>query len=330
MSNPNVENSHQLSPEQSLIETITDNLLSDTAVDIAEIGLDQLLNNLQDGIIEEIPVIKSFYSLFKTGVAIRDYQFLKKILLFISSSDNTDDNFKKRLKEKMDDPDSKQKLSEDLFNSLSLLDQLSKSKALFKIFSAYIKDEIDYKKFSQYCHVLQNIDFNNLEILSDFYDTKKVRKNENILQSFLSQGLVTIDFSSRKETVENLSDFVSFPGKIERNQFGAIFLKILGLRATDNVPRDVKELAKLNSIENHNNRIIKQMLKNEWEAKREWFDVIYEGRDVESGLYKVKTKIGNSVLYSNAKSIPGSIRKGSSLIAFLPPGSSYVRLLTFL
>ncbi|AFZ57688.1 hypothetical protein H6G54_17170 [Anabaena cylindrica FACHB-243] len=163
-----------LSPEQSIIKTISEAGMRDTGFDIAEVFLDdKLLENLQDETLSNIPIIKSIYSLVKSGIAVRDYLFLKKILYFISGFKEVDDEFRKSLEDKYTDPKYRQNMGQELFNALSRFDQLRKADALFKVFAAYIRDEINYQQFSQYSYILQNIDLNNLRILTDFYYSEK-------------------------------------------------------------------------------------------------------------------------------------------------------------
>ena len=49
----------------------------DTAIDFSEIGLDSLLD---ESILKEVPLIKTAYSIAKTGFAIREKHMLKKTL----------------------------------------------------------------------------------------------------------------------------------------------------------------------------------------------------------------------------------------------------------
>ena len=56
----------------------------DVAIDFAEIGLDNLLSDITDSeILQEIPIIKTIYSVCKVGLAIQEKHLLKKTLVFI-------------------------------------------------------------------------------------------------------------------------------------------------------------------------------------------------------------------------------------------------------
>ena len=238
-----------LSPELSLIQTISDAGLIDNMLDLTEIGLDQLLKNVQDETLSQVPIIKSIYSLAKTGFAFRDYIFLKKMFLFVSGFKEVDEQFRKSLEHKCEDPQHRKKVGEELINALTMFDQIVKASLLFKVFSAYVKNEIDYQQFSQYSYVLQNIDVNNLRILRGFYESEnyhskpanrlsytqgmqdsaqEVRENWHLLQGFISVGLVTLNLGSTSRSSSSSPFSLSSPGKLKCNDFGGKFLQILG------------------------------------------------------------------------------------------------------
>lgn len=51
----------------------------DVAIDFAETGLDNLLSDITDSeILQEIPIIKTIYSVCKVGLAIQEKHLLKK------------------------------------------------------------------------------------------------------------------------------------------------------------------------------------------------------------------------------------------------------------
>ncbi|MBD2628022.1 hypothetical protein [Trichormus variabilis] len=250
MNNQNKKNEEDLSLGTSLIKTISEAGMKDTALNLAEVLNDKLLENIQNETFSKIPIIKSFYSLVKTGLAVRDYLFMKKLLLFISGCKNVDDTFKKNIEDKSTNLEFQQKLGEELINALSMFDQISKAEALSKIFIAYIKDEINYQQFSQYSYILQNIDLNNLIILREFYYSEKyhpqpgfylssdpdmldskhqVKQNWHLLQGFITVGLISLELGSTTKVSSSFPVPISFPGKLKCNNFGGKFLQILDL-----------------------------------------------------------------------------------------------------
>jgi hypothetical protein len=133
------ENDEVLSPELSLMKTISESGVRDSLTDIFEVGFDQLFKNFQDQTLSQIPIIKSFYSLGKAGFAVRDYIFTKKLFQFISGFKEVDDKFKISLEQKYTDSEYREKVGLELISALEMFDQVTKAEALFKIFAAYVK-----------------------------------------------------------------------------------------------------------------------------------------------------------------------------------------------
>ncbi len=76
----NDENHEKDALGASLIKTIYDPHLTKIIQDYGELAIDALI---QDDLLKEIPVIGTAVRLTKMGIAIRDRNFLKKILRFI-------------------------------------------------------------------------------------------------------------------------------------------------------------------------------------------------------------------------------------------------------
>jgi hypothetical protein len=203
---------------ESLIETIADSGARDTAIDFAEIGVDQLLlKGLQDETFNQVPIIKGIYSVFKAGLAVRDYFFLRKFFLFISGFKDIDEEFKTKIDQAMSDPKYKVELGEQLVNALERFDQLSKANALFKLLVAWINQKINYQEFLQYVYVLDRINYNSLEVLKDFYLLDKAKGNNHLLNNCAFVGLLTLGGSW------------IHVGGFTKNEFGEKFLKILDI-----------------------------------------------------------------------------------------------------
>lgn len=68
--------------QKNLTESISDEIIEttiDLSIDYAEITMDEII----DGTLREIPLIKTIYSLGKLGYSIREKFFVKKILTFL-------------------------------------------------------------------------------------------------------------------------------------------------------------------------------------------------------------------------------------------------------
>ncbi|MBD2628021.1 hypothetical protein [Trichormus variabilis] len=83
---------------------------------------------------------------------------------------------------------------------------------------------------------------------------------------------------------------------------------------------DAEESLEQQAEKNRTDHRLKQWMNDEFEKRREWFEVKYQGYDAHNGLHRVQ-KVDGSVIYAQAKSIPGGIGQGDTLVAFCPSGS---------
>lgn len=65
--------------EDSLISTLKQSDLKSVAFDVAEVTIDSIL---QDGVLRDLPVVNVITNFIKTGLHIKDYFFIKKLLKF--------------------------------------------------------------------------------------------------------------------------------------------------------------------------------------------------------------------------------------------------------
>jgi len=218
---------------ESFIQTLSTSTV-DISADIVQVVIQELTENTQDEIVGKIPIVKSLVALAKVGLAVRDYFFLKKLFLFIAGFQSADDDLKEKHEKAISDPKYRKEIGEHLVYTLDLLDQLSKSEALFKIYSAYLKQEINHQEFLSYSYSIQNIDMNSIKLLRTFYEQTKEMEatkrpdtfdvaghiNDYVLNNFAFSGLLAIGGQGLV-----LGGFVGF----SPNPYGEKLLKILGL-----------------------------------------------------------------------------------------------------
>ncbi|MTJ10619.1 hypothetical protein [Anabaena sp. UHCC 0204] len=209
-----------------LMEVIQNSEVVDRLKDFAEIGIDELLD---DGIIKDIPIISSVYSMIKLNSTVREITFLKKIISFYAEIGYVDHKFKDKFMLKyQSDPQYRKQVGEYIINALDRFDQINKAEAFGKIFAAYIRNEIKYNELTQYSYALDKIDFLNINILKDFYLSKMSPDKTYFLQNFVFPGLVSIDFGNHLMNHSWFSEFTPQIG-FAKNEFGEKFLNILEL-----------------------------------------------------------------------------------------------------
>ena len=151
-----------------------------------------------------------------TFFSIREKFFIEKTALFLKGFEDIDENFKNKFNKVTSDQKSKEDLEARRISALDRFDELAKADALFKVFVAYINNEIGHQEFLRYLYVLDKIDFSKVEDFRSFYNSSDEVISDSSMNSFAFVGLLQL------MTRVNITVF----GK---NDFGKKFLKILGL-----------------------------------------------------------------------------------------------------
>jgi hypothetical protein len=103
---------------------------------------------LEDGVLKEIPVIKSIIAFCKTWQAVHDQLFLRKVAGFVLACPKfTEPEKNKFLDEDLRDPKATKQLGDALVLILDKLDDLEKPAMLAKVFAAYVRGHIGYPDF---------------------------------------------------------------------------------------------------------------------------------------------------------------------------------------
>jgi hypothetical protein len=137
----------------------------DPAVDYAEIALDALTTN---EVIKEIPVIKSILAVFKTGVAIREWHFVRKLLTFLKEyhANPTEEGKTEEFRQKMN--------SDSVFcgkvanHLLVILDRYiteEKAKILAHLFKAHVNGQIGWEEFMSLSITLDSLHHSSYDFL---------------------------------------------------------------------------------------------------------------------------------------------------------------------
>lgn len=173
----------------------------DTVIDFAEINIDSFFDN---SFLKELPLVKTIYSVAKTGIAIREKHFLKKTLIFIkqlNSNGISNENYQK-YKEKLKNND-KDKIKE-LEHALIIIDrylEVNKNIILGNLYFNYIDKNITWNQFQELSIIVDNIFLDDLKELENIYKNKFMTMDDiNNMISFRrlkTQNLV--------ENIENMS-----------------------------------------------------------------------------------------------------------------------------
>ena len=135
-------------PDQ-IVDSIVNNNLSASAIDLSEIGIDKLLDEtfLSDF---PIPIFNTVIKSIRVVMHIRDKIFLAKVVKFFLCLDSISIEDKKAFKRKMEeDSKFKKKVGETLLLILERLDDLAKPEIIAKVFKAFLSGKITFSDFQR-------------------------------------------------------------------------------------------------------------------------------------------------------------------------------------
>lgn len=189
--------------ETSLSIVVKNELLEptiDTAIDYAEIGLDQLIDN---ELLSEIPIIKTVVGITKTGLMIKERHFIKKLLTFLSEFHSNDID-QKKLKEFQIKIKTDFKYQEKVIDQIIILNdrflEEIKSKILAKLFISHIENKIDWNHFKSLTFCLDSLNPEAIGYLNELekidFKTKEGNKRDDDREAVLfSSGIAYLTSS---------------------------------------------------------------------------------------------------------------------------------------
>jgi hypothetical protein len=242
-----------------LVSEIKDSLfnddIQDLSTDITESVIDAVM---EDGVLKEIPIIKSIIALGKTGVALRERNFLKQTISFIQgiNEGNISQEKREKYQKRLSDADIAEK---ELGRVLYLLDsqiENIQSKILGRMYLAYVKEEISWIKFCELSEANRRMFISDYDVLLRLSRNRAAeqildRKDRYMLGRLIGLGLLVEKESpaaertpmqefKRKLNSRNKSEandvFRRFNGDYQVTPFGKLFVTFLA-ESSGNVNR---------------------------------------------------------------------------------------------
>lgn len=185
-------NHNQEPLNESIMLAITSSEIPDALVDIAEIGVDEFLD---EGIIKDIPVVGTIYKLAKAGISIKDRFFIRKVGRFLVALHEINTGDKQAFQDGIkNDPEMAKKVGENLIIILDRLDDLDKPSILAKLFNAYIEKKIDFSTFRRLASAVERA---YIDDLKDIIEEKTELLKQNLIkEQLINSGLAKIDPSA--------------------------------------------------------------------------------------------------------------------------------------
>lgn len=165
---------------------------SSTLTDIAEVGLDSILD---DGLFKDIPLISTALSLYRIGRSVKERHYVKKLAQFISSLNNrvVDEDSRDYYKKKLEGGNKQR--NHELEYIMILIDRYisyDKPDMLAKLYLAYLREDILWQEFAMYAEAIDRFLPGDCSLLCSDADKFISRRNlgvEAILR-LISLGLL--------------------------------------------------------------------------------------------------------------------------------------------
>lgn len=172
---------------------------SDILPDVTEAVIDQFL---EDGILKDIPIVKTCIQMVKTSHSIRDWFLLKKLIRFFNELEKITQEEKNTFFEDLDTND---KIVENIGNLcifyLDKYDHEDKAKMIGKLLRAYINRSIDLE---MYFRLMQAIDKAYIDDIYQIINHKNARHLPRITREQLyAIGLLKIRIRNKSNNFHN-------------------------------------------------------------------------------------------------------------------------------
>ena len=180
---------------KSLKETISYSDLTEIGVNIAEASIDSILKN---GVLNDFPIISTLVGIWKTGVAINDYRFLYKMLLFLNESSALSEKNRQNIIENLEDEIYQKEAKEKLIAVIDKLETGSKAKMLGKSLTLFGNGAISKDEFWRVSFVIERLPMSDIIALKEWGSNDLNKVNEIRRHLYLSVGIgwFVLDMSS--------------------------------------------------------------------------------------------------------------------------------------
>lgn len=178
----------------------------DIIEDYTEIGIDSFI---EEGILKEIPFVRSIVSMLKIGKNIHDRNLLKQTLTFIKEFNSGNISKGKLIAYKSTIENNPQKCEEELGRVLILLNSYvdrEKSIMLARLYKSYVMQEINWHEFCEFSEIINRLFIEDLRILKHLQEQKKIKGSQGDdfrLERLYSLGIVGnsyfADFNNLKD-----------------------------------------------------------------------------------------------------------------------------------
>ena len=171
----------------------------DIIEDYTEIVIDSFV---EEGILKEIPIVKSIVSVLKIGKNVHDRNLLRQALTFIKEFNSGNISKDKLVEYKSTIENNPKKCEEELGRVLILLNNYidtEKSIMLARLYRAYINKIINWNEFCEFSEIINRLFIQDIQILKGKKDRNidimNNHEDEFRIERLYSLGLIGLSFN---------------------------------------------------------------------------------------------------------------------------------------
>lgn len=214
--------------EQQIVELIQSNQLQDSVANLAEAGIDQLM---QGGFLRDVPVLGTVLGTLRAAGAIRDLLLARKLGRFLVVLQEVPIDERSNFCSSLKDADERQRVGEALLLMLDRLDDMEKPDLLARCFGAFVQGFIDRTTFQQLSAAVDRLLMVHLQDLCRFYrsskgDLQTSPLSLDVLQALSFTGLIRIEATGDGGGMVG-PQFAGATIHYERNALGEKFVEII-------------------------------------------------------------------------------------------------------
>ncbi|MGB5098035.1 MAG: hypothetical protein WBN82_09030 [Porticoccaceae bacterium] len=179
----------------SLVKSALSGGAAEIAGDVAELALDAALDQ---GVLKDVPVFGWLFKAYGITATIKERIFLNKVAKFLHATAAVSDLDRETFREKLSaDLEFCRKVGENLVLLLDRHDNIDKAHILGRVFSGYLRGEIDYDSFLKIASAVDRATISDLKRLEEHYrkmqsyDPKAGEPFASFLDDETSQSLYT-------------------------------------------------------------------------------------------------------------------------------------------
>lgn len=193
---------------------------------ISEIAGELVLDSqLADGVLKEIPIIKSIWAAYNAGKSTQEHFYLKKLKLFLENiKDLNEEDYQNFLK---DAENNTEKLRDSLLLIIDKIEDETKAVLIANAFKIYVREKLSFEIFTRILLIINRGFCSDLLSILAFEDHDKLLTNnkhilsESLTELFSCGLLVNVGIDGGNFSGDEGGTIYSL------NKYGEIFLRVV-------------------------------------------------------------------------------------------------------